>query len=211
MSYFPLFLDLEGRIVLIVGGGPVAARKAAVLLDYGPQVRVCAPQLVPELERRTDLELLRRPFSPDMLEGVFLAVAATNDREVNRTVARLCRQRSIPVDVADSREESTFLFPALVRRGPLTAGISTGGASPAASAWARRAIEDALPPTLGPILEWLGEMREEVKKRLPQNARREMFFRLLTAALEAGRPLTSQELEAVWAGDHPCPPEHSPL
>ena len=144
MVCFPLFVDLNDKTVLVVGGGPVAARKARVLLDYGPRVLVCAPSFAPELEQLSGTELLRRPFSPELLEGVSLAVAATGDREVNHWVSGLCRARSIPVNVADSREDSTFLFPAVVRRGRLSVGISTGGASPAAAAHVRsadRAIE----------------------------------------------------------------------
>ena len=182
MVCFPLFVDLNDKTVLVVGGGPVAARKARVLLDYGPRVLVCAPRFVPELEQLSGAELLRQPFVPELLEGVSLAVAATDDRVLNRTVAQLCRERSIPVNVADSREESTFLFPAVVRRGRLSVGISTGGASPAAAAHVRRTLE---------------EQREAGKDALPPSRRRRWFSRLLSAALEKGRPLTSKETESL--------------
>ena len=211
MAYFPLFVDLSGKTVLIAGGGPVAARKARVLLDCGPRVVVCAPQFISELEALEQVELLRRPFSPELLEGVSLAVAATGDRAVNHQIAVLCRARAIPVDVADSAQESTFLFPALVRRGRLTVGISTGGASPAASAWARKAVEEALPPDLEPILDWLAEVRETVKGALPQPEHRAAFARLLSAALEAGRPLTPGELRAVLTDRSPCASLEDPL
>ena len=193
MAYFPLFVDLTGRTVLLVGGGPVAARKARTLLDCGPRLLVCAPKFVPALEKLKGAELLRRPFAPDLLDGIFLAVAATGDRAVNRAVAEACRARSIPVNVADSAQESSFLFPALVRRGRLTVGLSSGGASPAASAWARGEVEKALPAALEPILDWLAGVREDVKTALPQAQHRETFARLLSAALEAGRPLTEAE------------------
>ena len=133
----------------MVGGGPVAARKARVLLDYGPQVVVCAPRFVPELEQLSGPELRLCPFSPELLEGISLAIAATDQRALNHRIGALCRARSIPVNVADSREESTFLFPAVLRRGPLSVGISTGGSSPAAAAWVRRTLEDQLPPLSG--------------------------------------------------------------
>jgi len=188
MVCFPLFVDLNDKTVLVVGGGPVAARKARVLLDYGPRVLVCAPRFVPELEQLSGAELL---------EGVSLAVAATDDRALNRTVAQLCRTRSIPVNVADSREESTFLFPAVVRRGRLSVGISTGGASPAAAAHVRRTLEGQLPESLEPILDWLEEQREAGKDALPPSQRRRWFSRLLSAALEKGRPLTSKETESL--------------
>ena len=197
MVCFPLFVDLNDKTVLVVGGGPVAARKARVLLDYGPRVLVCAPRYVPELEQLPGAELLRQPFVPELLEGVSLAVAATDDRVLNRTVAQLCRKRSIPVNAADSREESTFLFPAVVRRGRLSVGISTGVASPAAAAHVRRTLEGQLPESLEPILDWLEDRREAWKEALPPSQRRRWFSRLLSAALEEGRPLTSQETESL--------------
>ena len=196
MVCFPLFIDLNDKTVLVVGGGPVAARKARVLLDYGPRVLVCAPRFVPELEQLSGAELLRQPFVPDLLEGVSLAIAATDDRVLNRTVAQLCRKRAIPVNVADSREDSTFLFPAVVRRGRLSVGISTGGASPAA-AHVRRTLEEQLPESLEPILDWLEDQRKKGKDTLPPSRRRRWFSRLLSAALERGRPLTFQETETL--------------
>ena len=105
-------------------------------------------------------------------------MAATDDRVLNRTVAQLCRKRSIPVNVADSREDSTFLFPAVVRRGRLSVGISTGGASPAAAAYVRRTLEGQLPASLEPILDWMAEVRETVKGALPQPEHRAAFARL---------------------------------
>lgn len=197
MVCFPLFIDLNDKTVLVVGGGPVAARKARVLLDYGPRVLVCAPRFVPELEQLSGAELLRQPFVPDLLEGVSLAIAATDDRVLNRTVAQLCRKRAIPVNVADSREDSTFLFPAVVRRGRLSVGISTGGASPAAAAHVRRTLEEQLPESLEPILDWLEDQRKKGKDTLPPSRRRSWFSRLLSAALERGRPLTFQETETL--------------
>ena len=197
MVCFPLFVDLNDKTALVVGGGPVAARKARVLLDYGPRVLVCAPRFVPELEQLSGAELLRQPFVPELLEGVSLAVAATDDRVLNRTVAQLCRKRAIPVNVADSREESTFLFPAVVRRGRLSVGISSGGSSPTACAYLRRELERALPQALGPILDWLEELRGELRDSLPRAKRRDVFAQLFYAALEAERPLTPEETQRL--------------
>ena len=189
MVCFPLFVDLNDKTALVVGGGPVAARKARVLLDYRPPgAGVAPPALSPRLEQLSGAELLRQPFVPELLEGVSLAVAATDDRQLNHAVAQLCRERSIPVNVADSREDSTFLFPAVVRRGRLSVGISTGGASPAAAAHVRRTLERQLPESLDPILDWLENQREAGRDALPPSQRMTWFSHLLSAALEKGRP-----------------------
>ena len=89
MAYFPLFLDLAEKTALVVGGGPVAARKARVLLDYGPRIVVCAPHFVPELEQLSGPELRLCPFSPELLEGVSLAIAATDQRALNHRIGAL--------------------------------------------------------------------------------------------------------------------------
>ena len=155
MAYFPFFVDLSGSRGLIVGGGAVALRKVQKLLPYGPELTVVAPELRREFEELEGLELARRPFDEGDLEGRAFVVAATGDRQVNHRVAELCKARRIPVNVADSREDSSFLFPALLRRGALSVGVSAGGASPAAAAWARDRFAQAVPERLEDILQFL--------------------------------------------------------
>ncbi len=140
MGYFPFFMDLEGREGLVVGGGAVALRKLQKLLPYGPRLTVAAPELLAEIEALPGLTRLRRSFAPAMLEGKGFVIAATDDREVNRGIAALCRERGIPVNAVDDKEQCTFLFPALVKRGYLTVGVSTAGASPSAAAWVGRSV-----------------------------------------------------------------------
>lgn len=202
MAYFPFFVDLQGRTGLVVGGGRVAARKVRALLPYGPQLTVCAPALLPELESLPGLTVRREPFSPALLEGVFFVIAATDNREENGRIARLCRARRIPVNVADPGTESTFLFPALVRRGPLSIGISTSGASPSAAHYLKEQVEQLLPADLEPILLWMDGLRRELKEgNLPQARRSALLSRLFSAALQAGRPLSQAETRSL------CDPE----
>ena len=137
MAYFPMFVELEGRPCLIVGGGAVALRKARKLLPYGPCLTVVAQSFVPELEALEGAALCRRAFRPRDVEGQALVVAATGDGALNREIAALCRARRIPVNAVDDKDNCTFLFPALVRRGPLSIGISTGGASPTAAVYVK--------------------------------------------------------------------------
>ena len=113
----------------------MALRKVEKLLPYGPRLTVVSPALLPELEAIPGLTLLRRAFSPQDLDEVFFVVAATDDQNLNREISALCRERRIPVNVVDDREACSFLFPALVRHGDLSVGISTGGASPTAAIW----------------------------------------------------------------------------
>ena len=197
MAYFPVFVDLEGQRGLIVGGGTVALRKAEKLLPYGPALTVVAPEPVSELAA-LPVELTRREFQPEDLDRADFVIAATDNEEENHRISALCQGRKIPVNVVDDKEACSFLFPALVRRGNLSVGVSTGGSSPTAAIWLKEQIEGLLPEQTEEILTWLEAQRPLLKERLPdQRARAARFARLFAACLERGRPLTEEERDNV--------------
>ena len=200
MAYFPFFVDLNGKTGLIVGGGAVALRKARKLLPYGPRLTAVAPEFRPEFRELQGVELLRRPFEQTDLQDCDFAVVATDDRALNRDAAELCKERRIPVNVADSREDSSFLFPALLRRWALSVGVSAGGASPAAAAWARDRFAQAVPERLEDILQFLEHAREPVRQAVPDGeTRRRLLMALASDCMEAGRPLTEEEFRRKLA------------
>ena len=199
MTYFPLFVDLEGRRVLIVGGGKTALGKAKRLLAYGPSLTVIAPEVVPELERLPGISVTRRAFQTDDVndDDVFV-IAATDDRQINHEISVLCKKRRIPVNVVDTPEDCTFLFPCLVRRGPLSIGISTGGASPTGAIYIKNQINDRLPDTIGEILSWLDSQRQPIKERVSREETRKVIFQHLFArCLSLNRILTPEEAEHI--------------
>lgn len=138
---FPVFTDLRGKRVVIVGGGPVARRRIDALRPFGPELVVIAPEL--EGDSR-GLEWHRRPYRPGDLEGAFLAVAASGSRAVNRQVGQEARQVGIPVSVADRREECTFFFPALCHGDTVLAGVVSRGDDHRATAAAAKRIRALL-------------------------------------------------------------------
>lgn len=142
-SYYPIFVDLRGKAVLVVGAGKVALRKTRGLLEAGARVKVVAPRLEPEFET-LPVRLVRRKFRATDLRGAHLAFAATNDRAVNHCVAMEARKRGIPVNVADAPGECDFIVPARLRAGDLFIAISTGGRNPRRAAEVRRALEQVL-------------------------------------------------------------------
>lgn len=153
---YPVFLRLEGRPCLVVGGGPVALRKVEGLLAGGGRVTVVAPEAVGDVEalaRGGLVVWVRRRFEPSDLEGVVLALAATSDRGVNRRVAAEGAARGVWVNVADDAGVGDFHVPAVLRRGDLTVAVATGGASPAMAAWIRDRIGETLPEGLGEMVE----------------------------------------------------------
>ena len=128
---YPVWLDLHDVPVLVVGAGPVAARKVEGLVAAGAAVRVVATSVAPALDRATVAELHERRYEPGDLEGVRLVVTATGDAEVDATVAADATAAGIWVNAADQPADCSFILPAIARNGPLSIAVSTGGSSPA--------------------------------------------------------------------------------
>ena len=197
MPYFPMFIELKGRCVLIVGGGRVALRKLQKLMPYGGKLTVIAPRILPEIEAFSHIKLRRRVFrAADLRPRPAMVIAATNDAEINREIAALCQKRHIPVNVADEPSLCSFFFPALVQQGGFSAGISTGGASPTAAAYFKEELRELLPESLDEMLAWLESMRPTLKSRISEQGERAAAFRaLFEACMAKGAPLTQEEAE----------------
>ncbi len=202
MPYFPIFIDLNSKPVLIVGGGAVALRKLQKLMPYGGRMTVVAPHILPELAAVPGVKLQKHCFSAaDLRPRPALVIAATNDRETNRHISLLCQKRHIPVNVVDDPALCSFLFPALVRQGDFSAGICTGGASPVAAAYFKERLRELLPEGLDRILDWLASLRPAMKNAIPgQHNRSEVFRRLFDASMAKGEPLTQEEAECCMGG-----------
>lgn len=201
MPLFPIFIDLKGRRALIVGGGRVALRKAERLMPYGADICAVAPEFEGAFRSLSGVTLLERRFEPGDIEGAALVVAATDDGELNAAVSELCRWENIPVNVVDDLEKCSFVFPALVQRGELSVGISTGGASPSAAQYVRRGVEQLVPEGFEGILDFLSAHRAQVKESLPPERRAAAFAALFERCLERGGPLSEAELAAFLGGD----------
>jgi siroheme synthase-like protein len=171
-------LVVAGRRCLVVGGGPVAARKAGALVDAGGRVTVVAPQMVAALEllgqgagRDDDvdagpgleLELERRPYRSGEAAGFDLVVTATGVASVDGEVAADARRAGVLVDSADGDVPGTIRLPAVLRRGPVTVAVSTGGSSPALARWLRDRIASSLPPGIDTVATLLDEVRGEMR------------------------------------------------
>jgi siroheme synthase (precorrin-2 oxidase/ferrochelatase) len=141
--YYPIFLDLRDRPILVVGAGKVALRKTKGLVEAAAQVTVVAPECQPEFET-LPVRLVRRRFRASDLDGAVLVFAATDDRRTNQRIGLLAKRRGVFANIADSREECDFLVPARLNRADVQIAISTGGRSPRAAAEWRRRLEEAL-------------------------------------------------------------------
>ncbi|KAB8188350.1 uroporphyrinogen-III C-methyltransferase [Lysobacter maris] len=182
-ALFPLFLDLQDRRVLVVGGGAVARRKIEALRAAGARVVVGAPELEPAIAQRVDdgdIEHLAASFDPAWLDDVWLVVAATDDAAVNRAVAAAAESRRLWANVVDDAELSSVQVPSRVERGRLQIAISSGGGAPMLARHLRERFETQLDESLGELAELLTVQRERIRRRWPEiGARRTFFERLL--------------------------------
>lgn len=198
MAWFPIFLDFKDRRCLIAGGGKTALRKAIRLAEVQARLLVVSPALDDGFEK-LPVQYCCRAVQPEDVRGMTLVVDATGDEAVGHMLANACRENGIFFDAASSPELGTALFPAILRRGNLVAGISTNGVSPAAAAWARDRLDAALPCRFDEILQQMKDLRTEAKKRIPQQKQRAAFLHMcLDAALEKEAPLTDDSLENIW-------------
>ena len=179
MEYFPIFMKLRGRSCLVVGGGSVARRKVALLLEAGAHVTVEAPELEPELTEWAAsgrLAYRRRRFVPESLAGVALVVVATDDPALNARVSRLAQARNLPVNVVDDGAASTFIVPSIVDRSPVMLAISSGGKAPVLARLLKARLEQLVGQGYGWLAGLAGAARGRVKARLPDTAARNQFW-----------------------------------
>lgn len=182
MALYPVNLRIDGRPCVIIGGGRVAARKAAALLDCGARLKVVSPELDPGF---ADLDIvfehIARPYEPGDLAGAFLAIAATDDDTVNRAVEAEVAERQLLLNVVDKPEQCNFYVPSSVRRGELMLTVSTGGQLPALAKRLRRQLEEEFPGEWAPALELLGEARGQVISRIEDEEKKKECLTELAA------------------------------
>ena len=178
---FPAFLKLRDRPVTVVGGGPVAASKLRALLDAGARVTVVAPDVTTPIVA-SGADVRRRPFRASDLDGAWLAVAAAPP-EVNREVAAAAAERRLFVNAVDDPPNASLYLGGVVRRGGVTAAISTDGRAPALAGLLREALEALLPED--EVRRWMAAAEEEragwLARRVPMERRRPLLARALAA------------------------------
>jgi precorrin-2 dehydrogenase/sirohydrochlorin ferrochelatase len=181
VNYYPVFLNLDGKKAVVVGGGKVAQRKVITLLAAGADVTVISPSLTGKLRKALSGGRIRhipRLYRKNDLKGVFLVVAATDSPETNR---RVSKDAPALVNVVDVPAECNFIAPSVVRRGQLLIAISTGGASPAFSRVLRKELQIRYGPEFSGYLKFVKEIRAKAMATIPQKDRRERFLKGLAS------------------------------
>ena len=168
MGFYPLLLELEGRRCVVVGGGPVGQRKVDGLLAAGAAVTVVSPEVTPALSALAGsarITLVKRAYRDGDLEGAALVFTALDDPRATAVVTDEARRRGIWLNAADDPRYCSFILPAVVRRGPLTISVASGGATPALTRALREHLEEALGPEWGTLAELAAEARRELRAR----------------------------------------------
>src|SRR5688572_17701534 len=177
--YYPIYIDIEDRDVVIIGGGNVCTRKAETMMKYGARVTIVSPQFTEEIEgwaRDGQLSLKRKTYDESDLEGAVLVIASTDHQSVNEQVAADCRRRKIPVNVVDVTPLCEFIVPAIIEKGSIQIAISTGGKSPAIARTLKEDLQRSIGPEYAEINDVLATLRDAAKALLPTDIDRKRFF-----------------------------------
>ncbi|MEM9629037.1 MAG: siroheme synthase CysG [Pseudomonadota bacterium] len=208
MDYFPIFMSLQGRTALLVGGTEAAAQKARLLLRAGASLRLVAKHIGPEMQALLGEPLVthrvRRLDEAD-LEDVQIVIAASDVDTENKRAASLAHARNVPYNVVDQPADCSFIMPAFVDRAPIMVAVSSGGASPVLARLVRAKIEALLPQKLGAFAALAQAFRQQVMRRLPAAARRRFWEDALEGApadraladdMEGAADLLQQQIDA---------------
>lgn len=185
MKYYPVNLDVREKKCLVAGGGRVGLRKARTLAECGARVTVVSLAFDPGFGRlETVVTLVPRAYSASDLDGMFLVLAATDNREVNQKVQQDAAGKGVLCNIADDPDSSTFTLPSIVRRGDLMLTVSTAGKSPALAKSVRRELEDRFGPEYGDFLTVMGALRNRLlRDRHAPDAHREIFRQIVESDL----------------------------
>ena len=200
MAYFPMFIDIEKKKCLVAGGGTVALRKVRVLLDFGAQITVVAPQIDPQILQLTgNVCVKERTFEPEDLKECVLVVAATDDVTENHRIARMAQKKHIPVNAVDQQEDCSFIFPSYLKHRDLVGAFSSAGNSPVLTQYLKESLKEILTEELGQINDYMGSIRPVVKTRIETEKLRRQVYQTILARLLAEKKtsLLPEELEQI--------------
>ncbi len=181
--FYPVFLNLQGKRVVVIGGGRVAERKVASLVETGARITVVSPQVTPRLDLLGEaerIEVQKRSYVQGDCRDAALVLSATDDVEVSRAVWDEATRQGIPVNTADQPDLCDFIMPAVVRRGDLTIAVSTGGTSPALAARLRQDLSQKLGSEYAQLLDLLRRARPDIRRRVQnEDDRKTLHYRIL--------------------------------
>jgi len=211
MGFYPIVVNLTERPCVVVGGGAVAERKVAALLEVGARVTVVSPRLTARLRSWTEADRIRhhaRAYQPGDLDGAALAFVATDDAGANAAVFGDARRAGVWVNAADDPAHSDFLIPAILRRGDLVVAVATGGASPALASSVRDEVAASITPDYADLVRIVAKVRRELRGRgavVPASRWRTALDPELRRLAAAGRAEEARARLLTALGGEACP------
>lgn len=166
MAYFPFYIDISQKSCVVVGGGRVALRKIEKLLPFGVDITVVARNICDEI-KALNIKIIEREFHDNDIDHAFMVISATDDRELNRRIFRSCTAKNILINSVDDIESCGFVFPALIKSGAITIGITTSGKAPAYSRKLKKRIQAIIDDTAAAEVEEIARYRESIQAKLP--------------------------------------------
>ena len=166
--YYPVFIDVKGRRCVVIGGGDIGQEKVEKLIDCDADVVVISPEVNAQVSQRAEsqeLTWVRRAYQPGDLEAAFIAIAATDDNDVNRQIAREAGERNVLLNVVDVTHLCTFIAPSVATRGEVTVATSTGGASPALARTFREKLSTSRILEFADLAPLLADARSELRRK----------------------------------------------
>ncbi len=207
MKFLPVYLDLQDKTCLVVGGGMVAARKIRLLLSAGAQVTLVSPENcdeVNEMVKQDKVTFHQRPFSAEDIDGQTLIIASTDNGPINKQIAELAAANNIPCNVVDNPDNGSFIMPSVIDRSPVLVAVSTGGSSPVLARIIKARLESLIPAGYGKLAEIAAEYRDKIKQSFANGSTRKRFWkhvlqsgfaeRVFSGHLQEARVLLDKEI-----------------
>jgi len=201
MSFYPVFIQLENKKVVVVGGGNVAYRKVLALLECGAVIHLAGRALTRDLRKMVEQEeihFLGQEFRDEFLVGAFMVIAATDDKDLNHHISTCARKKGVLVNAVDQPPDCDFIVPSILKRGDLQIAISTSGKSPALARRIRKGLETQFGPEYETFLAMMGRLRKEILSLgLSQEENSRIFQKIVDADfLENFSDVSRQRMEA---------------
>ncbi|WED23153.1 siroheme synthase [Vibrio sp. JC009] len=201
MQYFPLYMDLKGKPVLVVGGGEVASRKVETLVRAGAEITLVSPELTETLHSYVDdkkCKWVKERYDSKYMQGFVQVWATTDDSDLNHQVHADAKAGNILVNVVDDKDYCDFITPSIVNRGRIQIGISSGGSSPVLVRNIRERLEAALPQNVSVLADFAQEQREEIKKTFPTVEERRIFWERFFAMPELEQADNKEKIAQLY-------------
>ncbi len=201
MAYFPFYVDLKNKEILLVGAGNVAFHKLNKLVNYECKITVVAKEFsdkVIELSKKypKQIECIHRGFGEYDICGKFCVITATPDEKLNAYIYKLCHERNILVNSVDDKDKCDFIFSSMIQKGNLSIGVSSGGASPVVTTLLKQDIEKIIPNNIENILNFLENVRYDAKLKIKDSTLRSQYLaEIAKICYKENRTLNDTEIQ----------------